>query len=265
MTDGWSFEGLMGLLGLMLGSFVNVVIHRLPHMVRHEEDSDAYNLCYPASHCPHCQTPLRWWHNIPLLSFVALKGRCAYCDIRIVWRYPLIELCTAIIWLLCAWHWSRMEAACWALLGSALLALAIIDWDTTLLPDAITQPLLWLGVFVSLNGWILTPLDQSVTGAIVGYLSLWSIATIFQRLTHKEGMGAGDFKLLAALGAWLGPWLLWPVVLIASLTGVMVGLILKSHAGLREGDYLPFGPFLAAAGGLVAWWGASALNLLLIA
>ena len=260
MTTGW-----MSLLGLLLGSFANVVIHRLPRMVMQDEDTH-YNLSHPASHCPHCLTPLRWWHNIPLLSFIALHGRCAHCHARIAWRYPLIEVCCAVLWALCAWHWPSAETAvCWALFATALLALACIDWDTTLLPDAVTQPLLWLGLLASLNGWISTPLPQSVAGAMAGYLSLWSVAAVFQRLTHKEGMGAGDFKLLAALGAWLGPWLLWPVVLMASVAGVVVGLILKSRAGLREGGYLPFGPFLAAAGAVAAWWGPSLLDWLLVA
>jgi leader peptidase (prepilin peptidase)/N-methyltransferase len=263
MTHGWA---IFGLVGLLLGSFVNVLIHRLPRMLAQDTPTNAYNLSRPASHCPHCQTPLRWFHNIPLLSFVALKGRCAHCHAPISWRYPIIELSTCMIWLLCAWHWPRSEnAACWATLGTALLALAVIDWETTLLPDAITQPLLWIGVCASLNGWIDTSLTQSVTGAMVGYLSLWSVATLFQCLTHKEGMGAGDFKLLAALGAWLGPWMLWPLVLLASVAGVMVGLALKSRAGLREGGYLPFGPFLAAAGAMLAWWGPSVLTLLPVA
>ena len=257
--------GWMGLWGLLLGSFANVVIHRLPRMVMQDENAH-YNLSHPASHCPHCQTPLRWWHNIPLVSFIVLKGRCAFCHTPIPWRYPLVEICCAMLWTLCAWHWPHFETAvCWALFATSLLVLACIDWHTTLLPDALTQPLLWLGVLASLNGWINTPLDQSVVGSMVGYGSLWSVATVFQRLTHKEGMGAGDFKLLAAMGAWLGPWLLWPVVLMASVTGVVVGLILKSRAGLREGGYLPFGPFLAAAGTLTAWYGASLLDWLLLA
>ena len=255
----------MSLLGLVLGSFANVAIHRLPRMVMQDEDT-SYNLGHPASHCPHCQTPLRWFHNIPLLSFMGLKGRCAFCHVHIAWRYPLVEFGCAMLWALCAWHWPNLESAiCWALFSTGLLSLALIDWETTLLPDALTQPLIWLGMLASLQGWIDTPLPHSVAGAMVGYLSLWSLAYVFQRLTQKEGMGAGDFKLLAALGAWLGPWLLWPVVLMASLAGVFVGLILKSRAKLREGGYLPFGPFLAAAGAIAAYWGQSMLDWLLVA
>lgn len=256
----------MALFGLLMGSFANVMIHRLPRMVLNEAPNDSYNLSHPASHCPHCQTPLRWFHNIPVLSFLVLRGRCAHCQQRITWRYPLIELSTACVWWLCAWHWpSPQTALCWALLGTGLLTLAVIDWDTTLLPDALTQPLLWLGLLASLIGWIETPLHQSVTGAMVGYVSLWSVATVFQHLTRKEGMGAGDFKLLAAIGAWLGPWLLWPVVLVASVLGVVVGLWLRHRQGLRDEGYLPFGPFLTMAAAGVAWFGPTLLSWLWLA
>jgi leader peptidase (prepilin peptidase)/N-methyltransferase len=256
----------MILLGLLVGSFANVMIHRLPRMVLNEEAQDTYNLSRPASHCPHCQTPLRWFHNIPVLSFLLLRGQCAHCQQHIAWRYPLIELSTACVWWLCAWHWASPQAAlCWALLGTGLLTLAIIDWDTTLLPDALTQPLLWLGLLASLMGWTETPLNQSVTGAMLGYLSLWTVATVFKQLTHKEGMGGGDFKLLATIGAWLGPWLLWPVVLVASVLGVVVGLWLRHRQGLREGGYLPFGPFLAMAAATVAWFAPTLLSWLWLA
>lgn len=265
MTTEWI---VFGVVGLLIGSFVNVVIHRLPTMVMQEIPAPhtLYNLSTPASHCPHCQTHLCWFHNIPLFSFMVLRGRCAYCHAVIAWRYPLVELSVALIWLLSATHWTTPEsAACWALLGTGLLCLAVIDWDTTLLPDAITQPLLWFGLFASLNGWIDTPLPQAVTGAMVGYLSLWGVANAFEKLTHKEGMGAGDFKLLAAIGAWLGPWLLWPVVLIASVAGIVVGLTLRSRDNLREGGYIPFGPFLASAAAATAWYAPQLLSLLVVA
>lgn len=263
MTDVWP---LLGLMGLVLGSFANVAVHRLPRMVMQREEANTYNLSHPASHCPICRTPLRWQDNIPVLSFVLLQGRCAHCKAKISWRYPAIEFATAALWLLCAWHWPSPQAAvCWALCGTALLTLAIIDWDTTLLPDAITQPLLWLGLLASLNGWITTPLELSVTGAMAGYLSLWIVACAFERLTHKEGMGAGDFKLFAAIGAWLGPWLLWPVLLLASFMGIVVGLGLKMRGQLREGGYIPFGPFLAACAAGMAWWSPSVFDWLLLA
>ena len=265
MTEVWL---LFGVVGLMLGSFVNVLIHRLPRMVLADENAQPtpYNLSRPALHCPHCQTPLRWHHNIPLLSFIWLKRQCAFCHAPITWRYPLVEFSTACIWALCAMHWPNLaSAACWALLGTGLLALSVIDLDTTLLPDALTQPLLWLGLLASLNGWTNTPLDQSVSGAMVGYLSLWSVAAVFRLLIRKEGMGAGDFKLLAALGAWLGPWLLWPLVLMASVLGVLVGVTLKFTHGLREGGYVPFGPFLSLAGAVIAWSAPSWLAWLWLA
>ena len=252
----------MALVGLLVGSFLNVVIHRLPRMLLEPqpEDGSAYNLSVPASHCPHCLTPLRWYQNLPLLSFVWQRARCGHCQAPIAWRYVAVESGNALIWLACALHWPSMaEAMCWGLWGSTLLALAVIDWETTLLPDALTQPLLWLGIFCSLNGWLALPLTESVTGAMAGYLSLWSIARLFESITHKEGMGQGDFKLLAALGAWLGPWLLCPVVLIASIGGVVVGLALQSRHALREGGYLPFGPFLVGAAWVVAGF-ASALK-----
>lgn len=250
---------LFGVMGLLMGSFTNVVIHRLPRMVMaadgsaQEQTRPRYDLCWPASHCPHCRTPLRMWHNVPLLSFIGLKGRCHFCQRPISRLYPAIELSTACVWLACAWHWGTgAGAVCWAVFYTALLALAVIDWQTTLLPDGLTQPLLWLGLLCSAQGWVTQSLPEAVWGAAAGYLSLWSVATVFHLITGKEGMGAGDFKLLAALGAWLGPVSLIPLVLLASVSGVLVGLFLQQRQQLREGLYLPFGPFLATAGGLLA-------------
>lgn len=244
-------------LGLVLGSFVNVLVHRLPRMVmaEHAHDADAtrYDLSRPASHCPHCQTPLKAWHNIPVLSYLALKGQCAFCHGHISWQYPLVEIATGLLWLICAGHWGfNVTGFCWAGFATVLLALSMIDWQTTLLPDDLTQLLVWGGLVASALGWLTLPLTQSVWGAVTGYISLWSIATLFERITGKQGMGAGDFKLLAGLGAWLGPMALLPVVMAASLSGAVVGLALKLNQRLRDDGYVPFGPFLATAGFAVA-------------
>ena len=243
-------------LGLVVGSFVNVLIHRLPRMMMgdaHVSDAPPYNLCWPASHCPQCQSPLKVWHNVPVLSYVWLKGRCSFCGHNISAQYPVIELTTALIWLSSIWHWGfNATGFCWAGFITTLLALSVIDWQTTLLPDDLTQALVWGGLMACALGWLPLPLSQSVWGAVIGYASLWSIATVFERLTGKQGMGAGDFKLLAGLGAWLGPLALLPVVMLASLSGASVGLILKFTHRLRSDGYVPFGPFLAMAGLVVA-------------
>lgn len=170
----------------------------------------------------------------------------------------------SLVWLGCAWHWPLpATAACWAVFASTLLSLSVIDWRTTLLPDALTQPLLWAGLLCSATQLIDTPLTEAVWGAAIGYSALWLVATVFERITHKQGMGAGDFKLLAALGAWLGPWALLPLVFLASLVGAVVGLGLQARQKLHQGLYVPFGPFLAAAGCVLAVTGhAFFLNLL---
>jgi leader peptidase (prepilin peptidase)/N-methyltransferase len=244
-------------VGLLVGSFVNVLIYRLPRMVMSDtnpvEASDRYDLCWPASHCTHCFLPLKFWHNIPLLSFVYLRGRCGFCKQPISVQYPLIELITASIWMLCVWHWGfNATGFCWAIFVTTLMAASVIDWQTTLLPDALTQSLVWVGLIASALDWISITPDQSISGAVVGYVSLWAVATAFERLTGKQGMGAGDFKLLAGLGAWLGPFPLIPLVLIASLTGALIGLLLKFAQKLNPDGYIPFGPFLAISGGLIA-------------
>lgn len=249
-------------VGLVWGSFTNVLIHRLPRMVMaaHETQgpqASRFDLCFPASHCPHCQTPLKIWHNIPLLSFMVLRGRCGFCGHAIAWTYPVVELATGLLWAVCAWRWGiTLAGLSWALFFSSLLGLAIIDSQTTLLPDALTQPLLWLGLIASADGWVTLPLTQAVGGAVAGYASLWSVATVFAYLKGKEGMGAGDFKLLAALGAWVGPLALIPLVMLASTGGALVGLVLLWRHQLRADGYLPFGPFLALAGAVMAWFGS---------
>ena len=255
---------LVFVVGLMIGSFVNVLIHRMPRMVMAEHltagDAQRFDLCWPGSHCPHCKTPIKVWHNIPLFSFVWLKGRCSFCNHAIGMQYPVIELTTGLVWLLCSWHWGlNVTGCCWAVFATVLLTLSVIDWQTTLLPDDLTQGLVWAGLMASALGWLTLPLSQSVWGAVVGYLSLWTVATAFERITGKQGMGAGDFKLLAALGAWLGPLALLPLLMVASMSGALVGLALKFTHRLRDDGYVPFGPFLAGAGGLVAMVGSDVM------
>ncbi|RZL48776.1 MAG: prepilin peptidase [Variovorax sp.] len=270
---------LAGVFGLLVGSFLNVVIHRLPRMMerqwalettgavdRHETDGPGataaaaaatppaeppYNLMVPASACPACGHAIRWYENIPVLSYLALRGRCAGCGTRISVRYPLVELATAMLFAWCAWRsfgqgpWVPLA---WCGFSAALLALALIDWDTTLLPDDITLPLLWAGLLAAVFRWTGVALVDAVWGAVAGYLSLWSVYWVFKLVTGKEGMGYGDFKLFAAFGAWFGWQALVPIILMASILGVIVGVAMKLRHNLREGGYVPFGPFLAGAG-----------------
>lgn len=253
-------------LGLLVGSFLNVVIHRLPRMLQQRWAAECaalrgeattppprYDLLVPRSHCPHCQALIPWWRNVPVLSYVLQRGRCAACAAPIGWRYPAVELATAALFAACAWRYGASAAAlAWAGFAAALLALAVIDWDTTLLPDDLTLPLLWAGLIAAATGLSGVTLPDALWGAVAGYLSLWSVYWAFKLLTGKEGMGYGDFKLLAALGAWLGWQALIPLVLVASALGAVVGLIMKAMGSLREGRYVPFGPFLAF-GGLLLW------------
>ncbi|MDE2566255.1 MAG: prepilin peptidase, partial [Burkholderiales bacterium] len=204
------------------------------------------------SHCPHCKHPLGALENIPLLSWLALRGRCAGCRARIALRYPLVELGTAALFAAFARQGGPQPATLlWCAVAAVLLALALIDWDTTVLPDALTLPLLWAGLLAAALGW--RPglgLAASLWGAAAGYLSLWLVYWFFKLATGKEGMGHGDFKLLAALGAWLGWQAILPIVLMASVIGAVVGLAMKATGALRQGRFVPFGPFLAG-GGLV--------------
>jgi leader peptidase (prepilin peptidase)/N-methyltransferase len=260
---------LIALFGLVVGSFLNVVIHRLPRMLEAQWAAEAreqagleaaaeapYNLALPRSHCPHCQTPLRWWDNIPALSYLWLRGRCRQCQAPIGWRYLAVELLTSalFVWSFAA-NGVSASAMAWAGFAAALVALAAIDADTTLLPDAITQPLVWSGLLAASLQWSAQSLSQALWGAVAGYLFLWTVYWLFKLITGKDGMGQGDFKLLAALGAWLG----WPslvsLVLIASLTGVAGGLLMRARGQLHEDGYIPFGPFLVFAGLWVMVWG----------
>jgi leader peptidase (prepilin peptidase)/N-methyltransferase len=253
----------LALFGLCVGSFLNVVIHRLPLMLEQQwkrdsaetlglppplDDGLPLSLARPRSRCPACGSAIPWYRNLPLLSYLLLRGRCADCAAPISLRYPLIELACATLFALVGWklgaQWSTLL---WCGFVAALLAAAGIDWDTTLLPDSLTLPLLWSGLVAAAAGWTL-PLDQAVWGAVAGYLSLWSVYWAFKLTTGKEGMGHGDFKLMAALGAWLGASMIVPIVLAASVIGALVGIGMKFGSGLREGRYVPFGPFLAGAG-----------------
>jgi len=254
--------GLAGVFGLLLGSFLNVVIHRLPLMLEKQwaaecaqlqgkpaEDGPVLNLRQPRSRCPKCGHMIRWYENIPVFSWLALRGKCSACAAPIGLRYPAVELATGALFAYCAWRWGiTPSAAAWAGFGSAIIALALIDWDTTLLPDDITLPLVWAGLIAAALRWSDVTLPQALWGAVAGYLSLWLVYQGFKLATGKEGMGYGDFKLFAALGAWFGWQALVPIILMASVIGAVVGIAMKLSSGLREGGYVPFGPFLAGAG-----------------
>jgi leader peptidase (prepilin peptidase)/N-methyltransferase len=270
----WSVQLLAALVvGAMVGSFLNVVIHRLPRMLEQQWQAQArellglpvdpqprYDLAQPASHCPHCGHAISAWENVPLVSWLVLRGRCRHCRAPIGWRYPLVELLAALAALAALWRfgmgWQALAAA--AFLWCAI-ALAFIDLDTRLLPDDLTLPLLWAGLLINVQERFAS-LPEAVLGAVAGYLLLWSIYWLFKLLTGKEGMGYGDFKLLAAIGAWLG-WTALPLVLLlASLTGAVVGIALKTLGRLEQGQPLPFGPFLAAGGAVALLWGADLLQ-----
>jgi len=253
---------MAGILGLLIGSFLNVVIYRLPKMMERQwaaecaelsgttlEVQAPFNLMVPRSRCPHCGHPIRWYENIPVISYLALRGKCASCSASISPRYPLVEIATGALFLLSVLRWGATPTAlAWCAFAAMLLALALIDWDTTLLPDDLTFPLLWLGLVAASLQWTPVSLNSALWGAVAGYVSLWSIYWAFKLVTGKEGMGYGDFKLFAALGAWFGWQTLVPMILLASVIGAIVGITMKFTSGLREGGYVPFGPFLAGAG-----------------
>jgi len=256
---------VVAVFGLAIGSFLNVVIHRLPRMMETEWKAQCaelagadpvaagpnYNLLVPRSHCPHCGTPLRVSDNIPLLSWLVLKGKCGHCGARISARYPVVEAMTAALSALVALKFGVTPTTLLALVFTwTLVALTFIDADTTLLPDDLTLPLLWLGLAANVVGTFV-PLKEAVIGAMAGYLALWSIYWLFKLATGKEGMGYGDFKLLAALGAWMGWKALLPIVLLSSLVGAVVGIVLIILAKRGREIPIPFGPYLAAAGFIV--------------
>jgi len=292
----WFQWWVLGLLGLCIGSFLNVVVHRLPQMLERRwlldaafqlgdagglqratgvgavqaqrwvdlaeqlgknlEASPDLGLAKPRSRCPQCGHVLAWHENVPLLGWLRLGGRCSACKGRISVRYPIVELVTGALFAVMAWRFGPQPVALlWCGFAAILLAASLIDWDTTLLPDDITLPLLWAGLFAAWMGWTL-PVTDALLGAMVGYLSLWSVYWLFKLATGKEGMGYGDFKLLAALGAWLGATMILPIVLGASALGAVVGIGMKLSGALREGRFVPFGPFLAGGGLVVVLAGA---------
>jgi leader peptidase (prepilin peptidase)/N-methyltransferase len=262
--------------GLMVGSFLNVVIHRLPRMMEQAWQRDCeelhgkpvtertqYNLLTPRSACPNCNHRIRAWENIPVFSYLALRGKCSACKSRISLRYPLIEALTGALAGLISWHfgYSGMAVAAWVF-TFALIALTFIDFDTQLLPDNLTLPLLWLGLMFNLNGGF-TDLHSAVVGAVAGYLSLWSIYWLFKLITGKEGMGYGDFKLLAAIGAWFGWQLLPAVILLSSLLGSIIGIGLIVLAKHGRNVPMPFGPYLALGGIAALFWGTQLSHIYL--
>jgi leader peptidase (prepilin peptidase)/N-methyltransferase len=263
-----AFAGTCTVLSLMVGSFLNVVIHRLPKMLEHEwhaqcaelsgkapEETSPYNLVLPRSACPHCGHKIGALENIPVISYLILRGKCKGCGAHISTRYPIVEATSGLLGLCVAWHFGFGLAALSALLFVwALITLTFIDFDTQLLPDIITLPLLWLGLLFNLPGTY-TDLHSAVIGAIAGYLLLWSVYWLFKLATGKEGMGYGDFKLLAAIGAWLGWQMLPLVILLSSLVGAVVGVTLIIAARHGRNIPIPFGPYLAGGGLIALFWG----------
>ncbi|HEY0487919.1 MAG TPA: A24 family peptidase [Telluria sp.] len=257
------------LFGLLIGSFLNVVIYRIPKMMQRESDNyvasesgkelphtDRFNLMVPRSACPHCGHQITAMENIPVVSWLALRGKCRECKAPISPRYPAIELLTGVLSALMIWKfgsgWTGLATLVFAW---ALIAMTFIDFDTQLLPDDLTLPLLWLGLLVNLNG-MFVPLHEAVIGAAAGYMVLWGIYWLFKLLTGKEGMGYGDFKLLAALGAWLGWTMLPTIILLSSVVGAVVGISLIVFTKHGREKPIPFGPYLAAAGFIALLFGS---------
>jgi len=288
-TNLWLAVGLAFVFSLLIGSFLNVVIHRLPLMMEREWKLEAhlmavdtasqnqpqvspelppdleqpYNLAVPASTCPSCQHQIRWYENIPVISYLLLRGQCSSCSINISVRYPIIELLTALISALIVYLYGFNLIALSAVFFSwCLITLTAIDIDHQLLPDKITLPLLWLGLIINSFG-IFTTLPMALWGAVLGYLSLWSVYWLFKLITGKEGMGYGDFKLLAALGAWAGADMLPLIILCSSLIGAIVGGLLIAFTRHESQNPIPFGPYLAGAGWIALLWGHEITDLYL--
>ena len=267
----WLLATALLLFGLTVGSFLNVVIYRLPVMIERDErqycaellngetaqEQEAFNLATPNSTCPHCGHAIRPWENIPVLSYVALRGRCSACKANISVRYPGIELLSGALAVLLGAHFggASIELLGALILTWALLALTMIDFDTMLLPDAITLPLLWLGLLFNVFE-VFTTLESAVIGAMAGYLTLWTVYWLFKLATGKEGMGFGDFKLLGALGAWLGWQALPMIILLSSFVGAALGMFIMWLQQRGKDIPMPFGPFLAIAGWIALVWGA---------
>ena len=266
---GWLLATSLFALGLVVGSFLNVVIYRLPVMmqarwrtdccelleVEREKDDTPFNLATPNSHCPHCKAAIKPWQNIPVVSYLLLRGKCGNCSAPISPRYPTLELVTALMTLALGFYFDASPALLGAILFTwALICLTMIDVDHQLLPDDITLPLLWLGLLFNLLESYAS-LQDAVIGAMAGYLVLWSIYWLFKLITGKEGMGYGDFKLLAALGAWLGWQALPLIILLSSLVGAVCGIAIMVIKRRGREIPIPFGPYLAAAGWIAFLWG----------
>ncbi len=268
-SQALAFVFCAAVLGLLVGSFLNVVVYRLPIMMQrdwqsqarevleldNEEPGERFNLLLPDSSCPHCGHQIRAWENIPIISWLLLRGRCSGCQAPISKRYPLVELACGVLSGYVAWHFGfTWQAGAVLLLSWGLLAMSLIDADHQLLPDVLVLPLLWLGLIVNQSGLFASPSD-AFWGAVAGYLSLWSVYWLFKLLTGKEGMGYGDFKLLAMLGAW-GGWQILPLtILLSSVVGAVLGLIILRIRSAESGTPLPFGPYLAIAGWIALLWG----------
>lgn len=273
------FSALTGIIGLLVGSFLNVVIYRLPIMMQREwrkecteylqidqespkadaldgtDKEESFNLVFPLSRCPGCNTPIKPYQNIPVISYLFLRGKCATCGCRISMRYPVIEAFTAATSIMVAWHFGYTPQAVFALLLSwSLIALIFIDIDHQLLPDSITLPMLWLGMCLSLFN-VFTDAHASIIGAVAGYTALWAVFHLFKLATGKEGMGYGDFKLLALFGAWLGWQYLPIIILLSSLVGAIIGLGMIIFVKHDHNVPIPFGPYLAVAGWIALLWG----------
>ena len=270
MADNLSaFVFVCVVFGLLIGSFLNVVVYRLPLMLQRDWQSQArevleqpaapttetFNLILPNSSCPNCGHEIRPWENIPVISYLFLRGKCSNCKTPISKRYPIVELACGLLSGYIAWHFGlTWQAGAMLVLAWGLLAMSLIDADHQILPDVLVLPLLWLGLIVNYLG-LFTSLEDALRGAIAGYLSLWSVYWLFKLITGKEGMGYGDFKLLAMLGAW-GGWQILPLtILLSSLVGAVLGVILLRMRGSDSGTPIPFGPYLAIAGWIALLWG----------
>ncbi|MBA1202574.1 prepilin peptidase [Pseudomonas capeferrum] len=262
------FLAMAALLGLLVGSFLNVLAYRLPIMLERQWQCEAqealglstttherFDLCLPASRCPHCGHRIRAWENIPVLSYLLLRGRCAACKVGIGVRYPLVELSCAALTLVVAWHQGpSLTALALMALTWGLLALSLIDAEHQLLPDVLVLPLIWLGLIVNTFG-LFASLHDAIWGAVIGYMSLWCVFWMFKLITGKDGIGYGDFKLLAMLGAW-GGWQVLPLtLLLSSVVGALIGLCLLRLRSASIGTAMPFGPYLATAGWIAMLWG----------
>ncbi|MGL4473901.1 MAG: prepilin peptidase [Shewanella sp.] len=290
-SQPWLFYSLSFIFAATIGSFLNVVIHRLPIMMKREWQQEChdylehnenikldpkqlkpilsalqapqdgypakYNLIVPGSACPKCHTAIKPWQNIPVLGWLLLQGKCGHCNTPISSRYPLVEALTGLLVTVLAWHFGATSAFAWAsLLTFGLVAMTWIDFDEMLLPDQLTLPLLWLGLLLNLNG-LYTDIHSAVIGAMAGYLSLWSVFWGFKLLTGKEGMGYGDFKLMALFGAWLGWQMLPLIILLSSVLGAVIGIGLMLSKRMEQGSPMPFGPYIALAGWIALLFGES--------